>query len=218
MSDFFGEFKRNVAILISTLPEALPIGILFIALILMDSAFATFGIGLGITHAIGAAIRYMGTPPAGYSIQQCSPWSTQATMRAVTANLAQLQNGGTGSKMWISASLTIVAFVCVYIMTSVQLLNKTFDKHIATYADATIPAATIASGTTLLGYMCFRYVTGCESIGTLFGSVVFGAGMALAWAFMAYVTNPELLNIVHIPRSLTDKFDRAIVLCATPTD
>lgn len=213
-----GEFGRNVAILISTLPEALPIGVLFLATILMDGAFAMFGAGLGFVHVIGAIMRQMGTPPAGYSLQQCSPWSTQATMRAVVASLADLQAGGSGSAMWISAPLSIMAFVCVYIMTAVQLLKKSFDTRVASYADATIPAATVACGTTLLAYICFRYVTHCDSGGSMLASIALGAGIAIAWAFIAYIVNPDLLNIVHIPRSPDGSFDRNVVLCATPTN
>lgn len=213
-----GDLKRDVAILISTLPEALPIGVLFLAMILMDGAFAMFGIGLGLVHAIGAIIRFMGTPPTGYSLQQCSPWSTQATMRAVVASLADLQAGGSGSAIWISAPLSIVAFVCVYIMTAVQLLKKSFDTRVASYADATIPAATIACGATLLAYICFRYITHCDSGGTMLASVALGAGIAIAWAFISYLVNPDLLNIVHIPRSGGGTFDRNVVLCATATN
>lgn len=212
------DLKRNVAILISTIPEALPIGILFIALILMDSAFAMFGTGLALVHAIGAGLRYFSVPPDGYSYQQCSPWSSQATMRAVVANLAQLQDGGAWSKIWISAPLSIIAFVCVYIITSVRLLKNTFDTHIATYADATIPATTIACMATLLGFIVFRFITGCESSATMIISILLGAGIAVAWAFIGYIIEPELLNIVHIPRSTTDKFDRSVTLCATPVN
>jgi len=77
---FFQEAKRTFAILFTTIPESLPVGVIFIALILMDMAFAFFDGGLLITHFIGEAIRYYGMPPPGYSIEQCSPWSTQSTL------------------------------------------------------------------------------------------------------------------------------------------
>jgi hypothetical protein len=207
------DMKRNIAIMISTIPEALPVGVLFLSLILMDKAFAMFGTGLVLTSILGGILRSRGTPPTGYSASQCSPWNAQATLRAVAQSVAELQSGGTKSSMWVSASLLIITFACAYIITSVKLLQSSFDTRIATYAEATVPAASIACGATLAGFLCFRFFTGCENMKSIAMSLAIGCGLGVGWAFAAYAIEPELVNIVHIPRS-TGVGDTTLTLCS----
>ncbi len=216
-----GNLLLSTGILLSTLPEALPVGTLVLALLFMDRAFAVFGAGMLIACGIGWIVGHSAAPPDTYSLQQCAPWKSQATMRALAESMQQMRAAvgsttSSNSGVWVSASLTIIAYACVYAMTSMRLLNSTFDSKIATYANATIPAATIACIATLLGFVCFRYFAQCENFTSIAVSLLIGGGVGGLWAWGMWAADPELANLVHIPRvPAPGNVNASLFLCAS---
>lgn len=214
----FGEIQRNLAIFFSTIPEALPAGILFLGIFMADYAFLVFGIGLILTYVIGGILRNFSSQPDTYTLQ-CSPWKLNATLNTLVSDFEKLT---TVSKIpsipfWISPHLSIIAFATLYIITSVFLLRGSFDGRVASYADTTTGFSVAACLAVLIGYTILRFATGCENVKSLIISLLFGSAFGAGWAVAMGIWSLDLVNIVHIPRIATNQPDAKVILCSGNT-
>lgn len=174
-------------ILFAILTQNFANGVLAISLIESTLAFSIIGKAVdyfapGSSSAVGSEACEAGFPSQTYSYSTLSIFS-----------------GIIGKSSFPSHSIAVISTLIGYLLTALFQYRNELRQLGAKY-ESRIPLGVTLSFLTLTAFVLFRYIAGCENLGTIIGTLLIGIllGTAIVYQNVAFL-GKESVNLLGIP-------------------